>query len=65
MRSVYVAYSKKYPYLPIAVADTPAELAKLIGVHRNNILSPISRLKSGKLKSSRYHRVEIEDDYEL
>lgn len=65
MRSVYVAYSKKYPYLPIAVADTPKELGEILGVNRNNILSPISRLKSGQLKSSRYHRVEIEDDYEL
>ena len=64
MRSVYVAYSKEYPYLPIAVADTPKELGEILGVNRNNILSSIRRPKSGNLKSSRYHRVEIEDEEE-
>lgn len=34
---VYVKYSAKYPYLPVAVADSKAELAEMLGVSRNNV----------------------------
>ena len=61
---VYVAYEKKWPHLPIAVADTPKELGMILGVNKNYILSSISNLKNGHLKNSRYHRVVIEDDDE-
>lgn len=59
---VYVAYSKQYPYLPIAVADSPRELARLVGVKRNIISAHISWLKSGRAKTSPYHRVEVEEE---
>lgn len=59
---VYVAYEKVWPYLPIAVADTPKELGMILGVNKNYILSSISNLKNGHLKTSRYHRVEVEDE---
>ena len=59
---VYVAYAREWPYLPIAVADSPGELAALLGIRRNLINSAISRLKRGDVKTSPYHRVEVEEE---
>ena len=36
---LYVAYSHDIYELPIAVADTPTELAKMLGISRNCISS--------------------------
>ena len=59
---VYVAYAWEWPYLPIAVADSPGELASLLGIRRNLINFAISRLKRGDVKTSPYHRAEIEEE---
>ena len=40
--NIYIAYSHKSPYLPIAVADTAKELARMDGTTPNTIWSSIS-----------------------
>lgn len=58
-QSVWVAYSKKWPYLPIAVAYSADELAQIVGVRKNLIESTFSKYRHGKLSRSRFHKVEI------
>ena len=64
MAVIYIAYSRVWPYLPIAIADSPRELGALCGVTNRCVSKAISELKSGRLKTSPYHRVEIEEDEE-
>ena len=53
---LYIKVSNDKYELPIAVADSPAELAAALGVKRESILSMLTRQVGG------YHRVEIEPD---
>ena len=46
--------------LPIAIANTSAELAMICGTTRNAILSSISKANKGIIKP-RYIKVQIED----
>ena len=59
---VYVAYDPRPPHLPVAVADSPSELARLIGASRNTVSSMICRFQKGELTRSRYIAVEIEEN---
>lgn len=62
---VYMAVSKDKYHLPIAVADTARELARLTGVKTETIYSEIARFKSGKLhgqRNQRFFRIELEDE---
>lgn len=56
---VWVAYGKDRARLPIAVADTAAELAALVGTTRNNVESQASKARCGVLRWSQYQRVKI------
>lgn len=60
-RYVWVAYQRKQPRLPEAIADTAEELARKVGTTRNNIESSASKARSGKYKNSRYMCVYIGD----
>lgn len=44
--------------LPVAVAESPTELARMLGIRQNNVTSSISH----KVKT--YCVVEVEDDLE-
>ena len=44
--------------LPVAVADSGAELARMLGVTVNSVWSCISKHRSG------YHKIVIEDEQE-
>lgn len=59
---VYVMISKDRYELPLIVADTQSELARLAGVKVSAVSSGISKTKLGKLKRSKYIKVEIDDD---
>ena len=48
--------------LPIAVADSAAELARIVGTSKNSIDSAVSRYYSGKIKTSSYRRIRISED---
>ncbi|WP_405322214.1 hypothetical protein [Frisingicoccus sp.] len=57
---VYMAISDDVYELPVAVADTIAELSQMIGVKRNAISSAMSKAKKKGFKS-RYIKVTLED----
>lgn len=44
--TLYVKYDSKYPYLPIAVADTKKELAQMLGVDESVVYSSFSHHRS-------------------
>lgn len=52
---LYVKYSAKYPYLPEAVADSKSELARMIGISINVVISSFYHGRST------YVEVEVED----
>lgn len=58
MSYLYMLVTKDELELPIAVADSPAELGRMIGVNANTISSAISKAESRGNKS-RYVRVEV------
>ena len=60
MRKLYLAVTGDKYELPIAVADTPDELADKMGVRKCTILSVISHAKQHK-KQCRYHRIEYSE----
>lgn len=47
--------------LPLAVADSAAELARITGKRENTIYSAICHAKNGNRKSI-YHKIEIVDE---
>ena len=60
-RYVWIAYSNRHPYLPVAVADTSAELAAelaaALGISRSSVSRSWMRYRRGKVKRTRYHKV--------
>lgn len=54
---LYVYYGKDD--LPEVVADTPQELARILGITTGNIFSQISRYKAGKIKKCSYAVVDL------
>lgn len=55
-KMIYMKTTKDVLELPEAVADTGAELAKMVGVTVGTLYSFISRGTRG------YHKIEIEED---
>jgi hypothetical protein len=53
---VYVKYSTDPPYLPLAVADSKTELARMLGLRPVSVCSMFSK------KNESYQEVEIEDE---
>lgn len=61
-RKIYMAVTKDALSLPLAVADSVAELAELRGVKKETIRSLVSRGRTGKIKRPGYIVVEVEED---
>lgn len=61
MSYLYMLITKDELELPLAVADSPSELSRMIGVSSNTIKSSISHAKR-KGKWCRYIKVKVEDD---
>ena len=59
---VWIAYGNDAAHLPIAVADSARELGAILGTTKNNIMSAWSKYNAGRIKSCRYHRVNIGSD---
>lgn len=60
--TVWMLVTKDEFELPVAIADTAKELARICGVSNRTVISGALRSKSGKVKKSRYIKVEIDDD---
>lgn len=61
-RKIYMAVTKDALSLPLAVADSAAELAELRGVQVETIRSLISRGRTGNIKRPGYIVVEVEEE---
>ena len=61
-KKIYMAVTRDALSLPLAVADSPAELARLRGVKRENIRCAITRWKKGTVRGPGYIVVEVDDD---
>ena len=59
---LYMAVTRDRLSLPLAVAESAAELARLRGAKRENILCSISGWKKGTVRCPGYIVVEVEDD---
>lgn len=63
--ALYVAYTQDKYELPIAVADTAEELARMLGITANRIYSVISKTKKYGYRYPKYRRVvipEVDDE---
>lgn len=58
---VWIKVSADKYELPVAIADTPLELARLCGTTANTISSTWSHYKKGKIKKSSYVKVRLEE----
>lgn len=47
--------------LPLVVADSSVELARIVGVTKNHIYSRMSHYNNGRYKTSRFVKVVIYD----
>lgn len=59
---VWMLVTKDKYQLPIAIADTSKELAKICGVSNRTVISGALRDKSGAVKKSRYIKVVVDDN---
>lgn len=59
---LYMEITEDEYELPVAVATSATQLARLRGVSVNSIRASISHENAGRRKFSRYKRVEVEDD---
>lgn len=48
--------------LPVAVADTSFELARMRGVEKRTVLKYLWKWKNGKMPRCKYRKVEIDDE---
>lgn len=59
---VYMQVTPDEYELPVAVANSPKELAEITGFTVNQILGRISQYKSGKIKKRQFVKVEVNDE---
>lgn len=62
MAKLYMAVTKDQYELPIAVAGSAVELAKMVGTSADTVRSLISKNLYNGYKHSPYRRVEVDDD---
>lgn len=58
---VYMKVTRDKFELPVAIADSPKELAKMVGSTANTINSAVNKYERGVHKTSKYIRVKIEE----
>lgn len=59
---VWIAYSEHAPYLPVAIADTPEDIEKMLGLAKGTVVSSFSKYNRRMTDKSRYHRVEVSNE---
>ena len=60
--TIYMKITTDEYELPLAIADSIGELAKMLGVTKNHISSAISHYKRGTTKSCCYVKVVLDDE---
>ena len=57
IRRIYLEVTQDEYELPLKVANSPEELAKMCGTTKNAVCSAISHYKAGRLKKTRFRSV--------
>ena len=60
--TIYIEVTRDKYELPVRVADSVSELARMSGCTTNNISSAISHFQHRAQKSARFYKVDVEDD---
>ena len=61
MSKVYMEITTDKFQLPVKVAESPAELARMCGVPRYRIYNYLDHVKNGRIKNPKYIKVVLED----
>lgn len=64
MMTLYLRVTNDEYELPMAVADSPSELALMLGLKRQTLWSIFSRVRKGEYRYKIYQIVEIEEEME-
>lgn len=59
---LYLKVTRDKYELPVAVADTQAELARMCGVSLSSIASALCLMRQGVYKRPIYREVEVDDE---
>ena len=62
MSNVWMKISKDRLELPLAVAESASELAKICNTSPDCIMSVVSKARKGIIKNPGFVKIEIEDD---
>ena len=60
--TLYMKVTRDEYELPVAVADTKNELARMLGIERGKVRSAFAKVKKYGYKHSTYVVVEVDDD---
>lgn len=60
--TLYMKISNDKYELPLAVADSPSELAAMLGLQKSSMWSIFSKLRKGVSRYKSYLIVEVDDD---
>ena len=58
--TLYMEITQDKYQLPLIVADTPKELARLCGVNTQYIWTYLNHVKNGRIKKPKFIKVEVE-----
>lgn len=64
MMTLYLRVTNDEYELPMAVADSPSELAIMLGLKRQTLWSIFSRVRKGEYRYKIYQIVEIDEEVE-
>lgn len=62
MKKLYLEITKDEYALPLAVAESPRELSRMVGTSKQYINSVINKHKTGESKRPRFIEVEVPDE---
>lgn len=62
--TLYLRVTNDEYELPMAVADSPSELAIMLGLKRQTLWSIFSRIRKGEYRYKIYQIVEIDEEVE-
>ena len=60
--TLYIKVTNDKYELPVAVADSPSELAIMLGLKRQTLWSIFSRVRKGEYRYKIYQIVEIDEE---
>ena len=60
--TLYIKVTNDKYELPVAVADSPSELAIMLGLKRQTLWSIFSRVRKGEYRYKIYQTVEIDEE---